>query len=128
MPRAGTIPNWPLLPGWRNPVPVARDGVCRRQPLVEEHEPRDLVLVLVGQELVEPARDGVGEAARAGDDCGLTRRHGLDGGQEVVGEGAALIGGQVADEAFERRPELVVVPSDSRDAPGLQRRILASRW
>ena len=64
-------------------------------------KPRDLVLVLDGHELEEPARRSLAQGRRAGTDAVLRLAHRLDAAFEVGGVARALVVRQELDAAFD---------------------------
>ena len=76
----------------------SRPRTCRR-PAQEARigvEPGDLVLVLVGHELVQVAGDGLGQRLAARDPLGLGLAHPLDQRAVALGIGGILVGGEIA--------------------------------
>ena len=67
-------------------------------------EPRDLVLVLVGEQLEVVTRDRLGEAAASGRALALARRHALDQLAVAARVGRALVRGQELARAGPRSP------------------------
>ena len=115
-----SMPSARSTGGWRWNLTFAPRGQVARSLDVQA---RDLVLVLVGDQLVEPAGDGLGHRGAAGQRCASLARLHTGDRLDVAGGGAlATPADEVGDADREQPPQLAVLGRDAID----QRRLRAS--